>query len=189
MTNTSEPTSLIAGYSYSWTKTLSDYSSALYSLTYVLRNAITGQSTSVTATIAGPFSYSVAFVPALTEGLAPGQYLLIGYITDDLTGGQATKVSVYNSTLDLQANPLITAGDLRSHARRMVDLLRSMIEKLAKGTISSSTVNGKQYTQKDMAAARAELARYEELLRQEEAAARLESSAGKVFIRFTPTGI
>jgi hypothetical protein len=190
MIQTSEPTQLISGYSSEWQKRLPVYASSLYTLNYVLRNSQGKDLLQIEAESDGPNTFTVAITPAQSAGLAAGDYSLIGYVTDDATGGATDKVVVFSGTITIKPDPLTAKGDLRSHNRRMVDLLRSALEKLAKGTVSNVTVNGKSYSKRSLAEVRMELARYEEALRQEESAARLGANINpnRILVRFTPTG-
>lgn len=177
-----EPASLVAGYAKTWRKNLPEYRTETYTLKYVLSPmAGKGASSEITAEPDGVNSYLVVIAPADTASLC-GSYRLTGYVVDTATGGDEVRVIVFDGSIQIKPDPTSAEGkDVRSHARKMVDLLRSTLEKLASGAISSASVGGRNYTQKDLATVRQELARYEDILRRED-----NRNAGKVLIRFGP---
>lgn len=164
-----EPVEVRAGFSTTWKRRLSEYPSAEYTLKYALRKIDgSGTAKTITATEAGSTTFKATLSPSDTDGLE-GVYRLVGYVEDISTGGTSEKVVVYDSTLTVEPDPLSAEpGDLRTHARRMVDLLRAALEKLASGTISSASVNGKQYTSRSLEELRAELSRYEQKVAEED---------------------
>ena len=187
----SEPRTITAGASATWTRYLPDYPAGSYTLAYSLR-LMTGTSPAAVfeAVADGVASHKVALLPAQTLGLDPGTYSLVGYVSDDETAGATVREIVFDGTVQVLPNPLGGgAGDRRTHARRMVDLLRAALEKLAGGTTSQVTVQGKSWTQRSLGELRAELARYEEQVRQEEAAARGQTGSGNIFVRFGSTSL
>jgi hypothetical protein len=186
---TVEPERILAGYSIAWRRTLAKFPASLYSLNYLFRHNTSAFARSFVASPDGASSYLVSLTAGDTAPFPDGSYTLTGFITDDATGGDVVKEVVFDGQLRVLPDPLGAKGDLRSHARKMVDLLRSTLEKLAAGTINSASVNGKNYTQKNLAEVRAELARYEEILLNEEQAARIggDINPNRILIRFTPT--
>jgi hypothetical protein len=147
---------------------LPGYSSATHTLRYVLRKADGGgNSLTFAAQPDGANSYTVTLPPGLTAGIT-GQYQLTGYVTDDATGGEVTRQVVYTATVTIRPDPLTQGGDRRTFYQQMVDTLRAALLALSKGELSSTTVNGKSYNRRQLAEVRVELARFEELLRQEE---------------------
>lgn len=166
---TEEPTKFTAGFSETWRKTLPKFSTATHALKYVLRRMDGGSgSVTITAATDGPSTWTATFSPASTGNLEPGLYRLTGYIEDDATVGQQLREIVFSSPVNVLADPSKADGDSRSFARRMVDRLRTTLEKLATGTITSATVNGKTYNRASLGEMRAELSRFEEIVAREE---------------------
>jgi hypothetical protein len=187
-----EPTQLTAGFGVSWIKTLTKFPSASHTLKYSFRT-IDGKGSPVmfSALPDGGNSYSVSLSPADTAHLPAGEYLLTGYIIDDATTGATTKEVVYSGLATVKPDPLAQSiGDQRTHARRTRDLLRKAMEGLASGKMSSVSIQGKSFTQRQLSEVRSELARYEELVRVEEMNERLSKGChnpNRVLVRFGRT--
>jgi hypothetical protein len=189
MIQNQEPQKLIAGYSVSWRKHLPAYASALFTLQYLLRRSGGNDSKLLTASPDSAFSYLIEASPSDTADLTAGDYSLTGYVTDDATGGQNIKDVVFAGMLTVLPDPVSATGDQRSFYQQMVVQLRATLLKLSSGTIATASVNGKSYTQRDLAQVRAELARFEELLANEQIKDRLGDNVNpnRIMIRFTNT--
>jgi hypothetical protein len=185
-----EPSKLISGYSDEWTRTLTDYPTSTHTLKYVFRRVDgTGFAQTFTAVADGVATHKLTLTPAQAATLTVGAYSLLGYVIDDATSGATTKATVYDGVVQIEPDPAAsTSEDRRTHARRMVDLLRAGLEKLAKGTTSSVSIQGKTFTMRSIGELRGELNRYEERVRQEEDAARTGTRGrNNIYVRFNPT--
>ena len=154
-TATTEPLELTAGFTSNWDKTLADYTTTLYSLKYTLTPIAGGAGITFTATTsAGVFN--LRLTPAITSALAEGMYQLIGYVEDVATGGETTTDRV--SVTRVKVNASVTAlTDQRTYAELTLADLQATYSKLAKNTISSATVNGRNYTKVDLQILRGEI--------------------------------
>lgn len=187
----SEPTKITAGMGATWTRYLSEYPTADYTLTYAFR-PIDGSGPALTfdAAADGVASHKLTLTPAQSATLDPITYHVTGYVTDDATAGVTTRDIVFSGVIEVAPDPsTATGGDLRSFARQMVDALRAGLKKLAAGTTNQITIQGKSWTHRSLAEMRAELNRWEEIVRTEDDAARSSSQGPRknVFIRFNPT--
>jgi hypothetical protein len=185
----SEPASLIAGYSTTWTRYLPSYPTGEYTLAYVFRKIDgTGAALIFEAVADGVASHKLTLLPASTATLEPGEYQLAGYVTDDATAGTTTKSTVYDGRITVKPNPAsATPGDMRSFAAKMVDQLRDAYSKLSKGTVSSVSIQGKNWTQRSLGEMRGELFRWQELLdaeRNQAIAGEKPRNARNILVRF-----
>jgi hypothetical protein len=122
---TTEPTSLRAGDTWAWTRTLSDYPASAWTLTYYFRNATA--KFDVVATASGD-SYSVTVAKAST-GKIPGYYDWTAFVesaTERYEVGTGRVQVLPNLAAD-------TVHDGRSFARRMLDAIESALESRATG--------------------------------------------------------
>ena len=121
---TSEPTSLRAGDTWAWTRTLADYPASAWTLTYYFRNA--AAHFDVVATADGD-DFAVAVAKATTATLVPGDYdwtAFVSSVTERYqvgTGRTAVLPDISN------AYP----HDGRSFARRMLDAIELALESRA----------------------------------------------------------
>lgn len=185
-----EPEKLTSGYSFEWTRSVSGKPTTDHTLRYVFRKLSgKGDPVTVDATGDGVEKYKVTLTPAVSSQLKAETYSLVGYIFDDATAGATVKEIVFDGSVTVLPDPQAAAGeDRRGFARRMVDALRKAMEQLATGGLSSVSVNGKQYTRRNLAEVRQELARFEAMLMAEEAAQRIKdgcTNPNNIYVRFT----
>ncbi|WP_428309262.1 hypothetical protein [Hydrocarboniphaga sp.] len=123
MSTTPEPTSIIAGDSVSWTKSLSSYAPADgWALQYRLAPRNGGTAIAVGATAAGA-DFVVAVAANASAAWAPGEYTLTGAV---IKGSQ--RAIVYQGELQLLPDPMAqTAADGRSMAERIVTAIDSWL--------------------------------------------------------------
>ena len=177
---------LTAGFSATIkAQTSSEYPSTAFTLNIVFRNQQTGAKQTFQFSPDGLTNWVLNLTPANTTAIGAGQRTVVSYITDDETGGTATKIVIAEQIVTVGADPTdSTATDRRSFYRRMVDTLRATLEGLASGKLSSTSVNGKSYTNRNLAEVREELARFESLLAAEERAFCGKSNSKQVLVRF-----
>ncbi len=178
--STVEPTSVIAGDTVKWTKSLPDYpASDGWSLAYTFINA--AGKFPVAASADGD-DYAVSVPPATTTGWIAGDYdwraqvSKAGEVFTVATGRTTVKPSFGAATLD---------G--RSTARKMLDAVEAVLENRASSEVAEYQINGRQlkYTSipdllKLRDRLRADVRREENVLR---AAQGLPPST-RVFVRF-----
>lgn len=113
---TSEPTTLRAGETWSWLRSLPDYPAPTWVLTYTLINSSAKQT--ITATASGA-DHLVSVAAATTGGYAAGTYTLLGRVAKS-----PEVYSVYSATL--QVDPNLAAAstyETRTTAKKILDAL------------------------------------------------------------------
>ena len=181
---TTEPTAARAGDTWSWKRTLSDYPSTAWTLTYTLYNA--SAKITITADADGT-DHLVSIAIATTGNYTAGRYDWIAHVSDGTDKYQVDAGS-------MQVLPDLSAAaatyDGRSHARKMLDALNALLEGQAtSGQIEIINVshNGRAL-QRDKAELIKLRDRYAAAVRQENEAARIargEKSSRLVQVRFT----
>jgi hypothetical protein len=126
---TTEPTSLRAGDTWAWTRTLADYPASAWTLTYYFRNATA--KFDVVATASGD-SYAVTVAKA-SSGKTPGWYDWTAFVESATERHQVNAGRV-------QILPNVAAdvvNDGRTFARRMLDAIEAILE----GRATSSDID------------------------------------------------
>ena len=116
---TTEPTAPRAGDTWQWTKSLADYPATTWTLSYTAWNASTAFS--ITASASGT-DHSVSVSSVVTAAYTAGRYEWVARVTD----GTST-YTVGAGTWSVLA-AVGEAMDTRSHSRKMLDAIQSMIE-------------------------------------------------------------
>lgn len=121
---TTEPTSLRAGDTWAWTRSLADYPASAWTLTYYFRHATSHFD--VVATADGD-DFAAAVAKATTAGVVPGYYDWSAFVSDADERHQVGQGR-------LQVLPDLAAAyphDGRSFARRMLDAIEAALESRA----------------------------------------------------------
>jgi hypothetical protein len=133
-----EPARLVAGDSLLLRKRPSAYpASDGWSLSYTVRLAKGGASASFTATVdSGDFVLSVDSV--ITSGWLPGTYQVVGFVTKD-----SERHTVFSGTLEVLPGLDLSGPevDLRTHARRVLDMIELTLEGRASNDILDSVID------------------------------------------------
>ena len=140
-----EPEKIIAGDFLTWRKSSlnSDYSNALYTLSYKARLEAAGTTViSITAAASGT-DYLVSVSSATTASYTVGVYHWQAYITRDSDGARYT---IDSGTFEVLPNRSAATTDPRSHAKIMVDKIDSILESRADGDVANYTINGRSLT-------------------------------------------
>lgn len=120
---TNEPSSLRAGDTWKWTRTLDDYPAGTWTLKYRFKNA-----TSYFEIVAGTSGtdHSVSVAAATTAAYPAGSYTWMAWVE----GGSSEKYTVDTGTLEVDPDyrASTAAYDGRSHARKMLDALEAWLE-------------------------------------------------------------
>ena len=118
-----EPSSLRAGDTWKWTRTLADYPAGTWTLKYRFKNA-----TSYFEIVAGTSGtdHSVSVAAATTAGYTAGSYTWMAWVE----GGSSEKYTVDTGTLEIDPDyrASTAAYDGRSHARKMLDAIEAWLE-------------------------------------------------------------
>lgn len=135
-----EPTSARAGETWEWKKTLSDYPSDTWTLSYALHNA--ASLIEITAAADGT-GYLVDVAAATTGAYTAGRYDYVAQVTD------GTDVyTVGTGSIDVLAK-ITAAADGRSHARIMLEAIQATLQGSATASqldIVSGSHNGRAVT-------------------------------------------
>lgn len=164
-----EPNQITAGFSVSWTKSLSEYPATEYSLVYTLAPLSGGEVKTVNGYASGD-DFEVSLTPADTAQFDSGLYQLTGYVEDIATSGQSVKTEIYVGRLSVLAGAE-SNEDRRTYAETILQSLRSTYQKLVSNTVSQATVNGTTYTKRDLADLRAEMTYWENQIKNEQGGA------------------
>jgi hypothetical protein len=126
MSDSFEPTEIIAGDTLAWTKDLSDYSAADgWQLSYRLRGNTNYDIVWGTHVTASGTSFAVS-VPALTtHSWAAGDYWLFGFVTKGSERYQIIKVQV---TVQPDSQTASQSFDGRSHAKKALEAIEATLE-------------------------------------------------------------
>ncbi len=118
-----EPSSLRAGDTWKWTRTLADYPAGTWTLKYRFKNA-----TSYVEIVAGTSGtdHSVSVAAATTAAYVAGSYTWMAWVE----GGTSEKYTVDTGTLEVDPDyrASTAAYDGRSHARKMLDAIEAWLE-------------------------------------------------------------
>jgi hypothetical protein len=113
-----EPSTIVAGDSVAWTRTITTYSGTLsYSLQFF---GSTDLPITFSATGAGPL-YSVALDDSVTATWKPGRYIWTAYIAD-----ATDRHTVGGGEMQVLANPALAFG--ATHATRTLAIIEAAIE-------------------------------------------------------------
>lgn len=121
-----EPTSVYAGDTVKWTKSLDDYPADEYTLSYVLHLESSVAASPITFNASADGTYhSVAVAAATTADWAAGEYVWYSYATK-----ASERYSVDSGRLTVKPDPATVAAgtDLRTHARTVLDAIESVLE-------------------------------------------------------------
>lgn len=161
------PKNITAGFSVEFSVTATQYPTAVYNGSALIRSLDTTTALLIGATEEGLTGYKFNLTPAQTATLAAGNYSLTIFFSDAVTSGALERVIYSQTSVKVTPNPESATDDIRSFNQIMVDRLESALLKLASGTTDSVTVNGKSYNMRNMADIRKELAMFRDALRIE----------------------
>lgn len=135
-TSNTEPVSIIPGDTVKWTRTLTDYSSSAgWALSYELLNA---QHRYEIAATADGAVHRVVVSAQITQTYAPGSYDWRARVTN---ADEVYTVATGRLTV---APSFGAAGDVRSHARRTLEVIEAVLEGRATSATAEYEINGRQ---------------------------------------------
>lgn len=141
---TVEPSEIVSGDTVKWTKSLTDYLPATWTLVYSLVPQFVDAAgdainpTTVTATDNGDSTHAVTISAATSDGLAAGDYLLVGRVNN---GTEYYVVERRN--LLVKPDPTDTSFDARSHVKKVLDAIDAVIEGKASKDQEATSVEGR----------------------------------------------
>lgn len=137
---TTEPTTITAGDTVQWTKTLSDYPADAYALNYTLQPISGGTPLEVTAAASGT-DHAVTISAATSAGYSSGDYRWFSFVSDLATSTQ--RFTLEHGSLSILPDPatFTTASDLRSHARTVLDAIEAVLEGRATSAQAEYSLN------------------------------------------------
>lgn len=135
-----EPVEITAGDLVMWRK--DDLASFLtgFTLAYTFRPASGGVAVTVPATVVGG-EFRVSLASGVTATMQPGLWYWQAYLTR--TADNA-RISLSDGETRVQPNLASVATDTRSHARKMLDAIESVMEGRATTDVASYTIGGRQ---------------------------------------------
>ena len=136
------PKEIIAGFTYEWQETFSQYPASTYGLTatFILNTFGTTRYT-VTATANGD-AFTLTIPATTSADFTAGNYKLYLFVTLG-----AAKYLVGNQDVVIKANPLTATGDTRSHIQKVLDAIEAVLENRATQEYQSMNINGYSITQ------------------------------------------
>lgn len=175
---TYEPTIIQAGDTLRFTKSLADYSSADYSLTYVLISSLPSvQKISIVATTSGT-DFLVSATAATTAEWTPGNYTIVGYVSDS-----TIRYEIYRGQITITPNiqsEELGYLDTRTYWEKIRDQLREVIQAGVIREVIRYSFNGVSTEVVTMNDAFKALAYVESKVKQEQNAGKMQ----KVLTRF-----
>lgn len=133
---TTEPTVLVAGDTWDWTKSLADYPASTWTLSYVLINST--DKITIAASADGD-THSVDVAAATTAAYDAGTYKWQSYVSDG-----TDRYLVGEGTITVKANyNAATTYDARSHVKTTLDALDAMIEGKASVDQAAMSIAGR----------------------------------------------
>lgn len=167
---TKEPSSITAGDTVSWDKSLSDYPATEYTLTYQLAHLCGWKTIEITST-ANLSTHQVRLLPVTTADFDAGDYRLIPVVKDIATSGASVTVTL--DPLRVKVKPPATSDvDGRSEAEITLAQLKETYSKLSKNSLLSATVAGRTYNRYNMADLRNEIIFWENRVKNEQGGSR-----------------
>lgn len=117
-----------------------DYSNSTHTLTYKFRLENNGSTNfSVDATADGN-NYKITLSASTTASITEGKYNFIAYVTRT---SDSARVTVDRGMIEVKPNLASSTSETRSHAKKMLDLIESLLEGKATKDVSSYSIAGR----------------------------------------------
>ncbi len=136
---TTEPARLTAGETWKWQKSLPDYPSPTWVLTYQFRPRSGGSGFSITASQYGSTSDHLVNVPYATSATRTAG----DYVWQSFVASSTERFRVDQGSLAIDPDYASSSADPRSHVEKVYDALKAVVEGKADKDILSTTINGK----------------------------------------------
>lgn len=179
-----EPNQIVVGDLVEWRKSEIDLDPALYDLLYVFREHASPYATiEKTATHDG--SDFVISMTASGPEWRPGRWSWSSYaVRKSDSARRRIEIGTFDFLHDLQ----IESGDVRSHARRMLDMIEALMEGRATDDVDNYSIAGRQLTKMSVDELMHWRSHYKSEVETEENIKRVErgeASGSSVQMRFT----
>jgi hypothetical protein len=173
---TTEPTSLRAGDTWRWLRTLDDYPATDWTLKYRFRHP-TLAGFEIVASASGS-DHSVTVSAATSAGYGAGTWAWVAWVE----GGSSEKYTVDQGTVEIAADFRAAAAsatlDTRSHARKVLAAIEAVIENRATLDQEEYTIAGRSLKRTPAGELLKLRLRYLNEVRNEQAAERLANGLG-----------
>ncbi|MDF1536075.1 MAG: hypothetical protein P1S46_06165 [bacterium] len=179
---TTEPSQVRAGDTVKWTRALSDYPPATWTLSYALRG-LPGE-IDITASDNGDGTHLVSVAPATTAVWEPGVYNWSAKVTD---GSDVYTVDLGSIIVLEDLSSVSGAYDGRTHARKTLDALEAVIQGRASRSDLNYTIAGRSLQHMSHKEIRDEWSFWRQQVVMEEKAERIangEGHSGRIKARF-----
>lgn len=134
------PTTITAGNSIAWTITLDDYpADDSWVLSYVLLNSTT--KITITSSADGA-DHAVSVAAVTTASYTVGEYQFAAFVTDG-----TDRYTVDEGIIEILADyEIVTTLDTRSHVKKVLDALESLMEGKAAKDVVAYSIHGRSLT-------------------------------------------
>ena len=136
------PKEIIAGFTYEWQETFSQYPASTYGLTATFILNTYGNTRYTVTAVANGDGFSFTIPATVSADFTAGNYKLYLFVTLG-----AAKYLVGNQDVVIKANPLTATGDTRSHIQKVLDAIEAVLENRATQEYQSMSINGYSITQ------------------------------------------
>lgn len=135
------PATLRAGDKISWTETLSDYPATLWTLGFYL-SSFNKPVISFTSTASGT-DHLISILQVTSKTWVPGSYQWQGYVY--LTATPTTRYTLENGNIEVlpDLTQATSQSDFRSHVKKVLDAIESVLEGKASQDASSYSIGGR----------------------------------------------
>lgn len=175
----SEPSSIYAGDTVTWSKSLADYPAPTWTLTYSLVRD--GASIIITATADGT-DHLVTVPPSTTTEWSPGEHQWTAFVTDG-----ASRYTIERGSMEILPDPAAGGYDYRSTARVMLDNIEAYLRDPTNLAASSYSIGGRSLSRWSRSELVTERSRLQMEVQTEKAADRMASGLGnprRLYVRF-----
>lgn len=152
------PPELRQGDSWNWTCSFPDYSSSLYTLTYVFNSPNnrfvllgTGDAPPITADNDGQ-TFDIQAPAALTNGCQPDTYQFVAVlagIADSSAAGQQVTIPLQNVKVEPNLATAVAPVDTRSFVKKTLDMIEAAILGNSRPDVAEYMINGRQLRKYD----------------------------------------
>lgn len=179
-----EPAEIVAGDLLQWKRPdlAADYAPGTYQLRYDARLEGAGSLVTITSTAA---DFAVSVASATTAAYTAGRYQWSAYIVR-VSDGQ--RIEVDSGSWTVAANKTTATTDPRSHARKVLDAIKALLEGRATADVASYAIAGRSLTKMSIQELLQWKGVYEREVKAEEAAEAIANGMGtgrRVLVRFT----
>ena len=141
---TSEPSEAVAGATWKWIKSLSDYPASSWTLTYTFLLK-TGSTTFTFDAVADGDDHLVDVDEAVTAAYTPGEYMWQAKVTDG-----TDSCLVDRGCMDVLQDFSVSTADPRPWAQKMADALEATLLGKASRDVMETEINGKKIKRMSM---------------------------------------